>query len=66
MWFDQSVFRKGQTNNNQTLTDKPRDTAIRADVVGIPECDEVMALRTAETNEKTSYGDCIDARKLLI
>lgn len=37
-------------NANKTLTDKAVDTAVGQEKIGIPECDEVMDLLTAEAN----------------
>lgn len=35
---------------NKTLTDKAVDTAVGEQKIGVPECDEVMDMLTAETN----------------
>ncbi|HVF46876.1 MAG TPA: hypothetical protein VNA17_04855 [Pyrinomonadaceae bacterium] len=40
----------GNTNANKSLTDKAVDTAVGQEKIGIPECDEVMDLLTAEAN----------------
>ncbi len=39
-----------KTNSNQTLTEKAIDTVVPDEAVGIPECDEVMKMLTAEAN----------------
>ncbi len=40
----------GNTASNKTLTDKAVDTTVGEEKIGIPECDEVMDLLTAEAN----------------
>ena len=42
---------KGTTaNSNKSLTDKGIDTVVGEEKIGVPECDEVMDMLTAEMN----------------
>ena len=41
---------KEKTASNKTLTDKGVDTVVGEEKIGIPECDEVMDMLTAEAN----------------
>ena len=45
-----SVVGSENANSNKTLTDKAVDTTVGGEKIGIPECDEVMDLLTAEAN----------------
>lgn len=38
------------TNSNKSLTDKGVDTVVGDEKIGVPECDEVMDMLTAEMN----------------
>lgn len=39
-----------RSNNNQTTTDRAVDTVVGDEKIGVPECDEVMDMLTAEAN----------------
>lgn len=45
-----AVVGSETSNSNKTLTDKAVDTAVGEGKIGIPECDEVMDLLSAEAN----------------
>lgn len=38
------------TNSNKTLTDKAVDTTVGEELIGVPECDEVMSMLAAEAD----------------
>ncbi|MFN2501018.1 MAG: hypothetical protein ABR530_03285 [Pyrinomonadaceae bacterium] len=48
--IEKTVAGTENTNSNKTLTDKAVDTTVGEKKIGIPECDEVMDLITAEAN----------------
>ena len=52
-------------NSNKSLTDKAVDTAVGEQKIGIPECDEVMDLLTAEVNNPDD-GYIVKAGKALV
>lgn len=54
-----------QTDNNKTLTDKTIDTAVGDEKIGVPECDEVMDMLTAEANNPDD-GYIVKAGKALV
>jgi len=45
-----SVVGTENSNSNKTLTDRAVDTTVGEGKIGVPECDEVMDLLTAEAN----------------
>lgn len=45
-----SVTGSENTNSNKTLTDKAVDTTVGEEKIGVPECDEVVDMLTAEMN----------------
>jgi hypothetical protein len=48
--FSGSSSGSSSSNDNKTLTDRAVDTAVGESKIGVPECDEVMALVDAEMN----------------
>lgn len=52
-------------NSNKSLTDKAVDTAVGEQKIGIPECDEVMDLLSAEMNNPDD-GYIVKAGKALV
>lgn len=47
---EETVGSKPAANSNKTLTDKAVDTTVGESKIGVPECDEVMDMLTAEAN----------------
>lgn len=45
-----TVTGTDNANSNKTLTDKAVDTAVGEEKIGVPECDEVMDMLSAEAN----------------
>lgn len=45
-----SVTSTDNANSNKTLSDKAVDTAVGEKKIGVPECDEVMDMLSAEAN----------------
>lgn len=45
-----SVTGSENTNSNKTITDKGVDTTVGEEKIGVPECDEVVDMLTAEMN----------------
>lgn len=45
-----SITGSDADTSNKTLTDKAVDTAVGEEKIGVPECDEVMDMLTAEAN----------------
>ena len=50
--IQKSATGSGSSNSNKTLTDKGVDTVLPEETTGVPECDEVMDMITAETNNE--------------
>jgi hypothetical protein len=48
--IQESATGPAASNSNKTLTDKAVDTTVGESKIGVPECDEVMDMLTAEAN----------------
>ncbi len=63
---EKSIANKStNANSNKSLTDKAVDTAVGEQKIGIPECDEVMDLLSAEMNNPDD-GYIVKAGKALV